>query len=721
MNTSFFSRLPAGHDVRKYNKATARHMLDDDSRVVVSLDNLTVASLREFCAAILWLNDSSPVLLSDIESLSPNERSALCRLLGLVEAGVPAAVSRRILASLAGHAPPPPPPPTTPSFYNTLLSSHPELDGPTPAIRRLAQDCSFPCQPGDRKSAQENAAMRLWCEHGLLQASDVAKLPAPLRSQIELAHNVNLGWPDHLRADTLFALVDTWRKRAGRIAAISPPSPAPPPSPPVYMPPGGAIGFSPPQIGSQMAAGGFSGMHMPPGGGGGIFNTNFYGTGYHSGAMWPLTLGLHNLSLNVNTSQPPLPNPLAGTFFQASNPGPNPLDWLRSEGDKRLAMLQQLHAPVLDLLSDAEQKQLLNANKVSTVMSPSGTTSGTTKPAPTTIYAEYPWNQPLRLYPGHGATAQGRQVQIALRVDAANFGGPNDQLVRSSRLKTESALLYSFDTAFSERKAAECFLHKEAITRHMIEQSRINALSAAEDASRFPQLEFGAIALARRTQHEQMPLFLHSVAEQITTRSEGKHKQRSQVGMWKQFIDGWRHSAQASAQRAAALALTSDWGDDDDDDAACGSGAPDTDSDDSAPAARNPPRGKGTPRQTPKPKPAKEKPAVSPTFPASKEVIGAALGLDPPGGNCRHCQQSGHFHSDCPVRWAQRGHPLPGFSNNGRRIRGAWVDGNPTKETFAAWVRFWKNSALFGSGPTVRDGAPDLQAIKKAAREGPPP
>lgn len=718
--STFFSRLPARHDVRKYTKAVASHMLDDDSRVVIAIGNLSVASLREYCAALLWLNDNSPILLSDIESLSSNERSTLCTLLGLVETGVQVAVSRRILASLAGHAPPPPPPPSTPSFYTLLLPFHPELDGSTPAIRRLAQNCSFACQPGDRRSAQENAAMRLWCEHGFLQESDVTKLSIPLRVQIEQAHNVDSRWPDHLRANTLFALVDAWRKSTGRQAIPPPPSPALPLQPPVYVPPGSASGSSLPQPGSQFPMGGTLGMHMPPGGGGGIFNTNFYGTGHHGGGtMGPLTLGLHNLSLNVNAPQPLFPNPLAGALLQAPNTGLlNPFDWLRSEGEKRLAMLQQLHAPVVDLLSDAEQKRMLNANKVSTVMSPFGTTGEPAKTALTTIYAEYPWNQLLRLYPGHGATAQGRQVQIALRVDAASFGGPNEQLVRDSRIKAESILLDAFDAAFNSRRAAECFLHKEAITRHMVEQARLNALSAAEDASRFPQQEFGAIAMARRTQHEQMPLFLHSVAEQISKRSEGLHKQRSQVGMWKQFIDGWRHSAQASAQREAALALTADWGDCDD--TPCGARAPDSDSDDGSPAPRISSRDKGTPRQTPKPKPAKEKSTTSPIFPSSKEVIGAALGLDPPGGDCRHCKNPGHFHTDCPVRWAKRGHPLPGFSSNGRRIRGAWEDGNPTKETFSAWVRFWKDPALFGSGPTVRDGAPDLQAIKKAAREGPP-
>jgi hypothetical protein len=119
--------------------------------------------------------------------------------------------------------------------------------------------------------------------------------------------------------------------------------------------------------------------------------------------------------------QPPLPIPLAGTFYQAPNPGPlNSFDWLRFEGDKKLAMLQQLYAHVLDLLSEVEQKQMLNAHKVSNVMSPSSATSGTIKTAPTTIYAEYPWKQPLRHSPGHGSTAQGRQVKIARHVKTAH-------------------------------------------------------------------------------------------------------------------------------------------------------------------------------------------------------------------------------------------------------------------------------------------------------------
>jgi hypothetical protein len=56
--------------------------------------------------------------------------------------------------------------------------------------------------------------------------------------------------------------------------------------------------------------------------------------------------------------------------------------------------------------------------------------------------------------------------------------------------------------------------------------------------------------MARHTQHDQMPLFLNAVAEQISTRSEGVHKQRCQVDM--ETFHRWM-----SSQRAAALVLTS--------------------------------------------------------------------------------------------------------------------------------------------------------------------
>ena len=146
-----------------------------------------------------------------------------------------------------------------------------------------------------------------------------------------------------------------------------------------------------------------------------------------------------------------------------------------------------------------------------------------------------------------------------------------------------------------------------------------------------------------------------------------------------------------------------------------------SDSDDDAPASRSAPRDKTSKRVERKKKAQKDKVALTPYFPASSGILGASLGLEPPSGACKHCQGTGHFHSECPVYWAKRGHPLPGFTSSGRRVRSAWDDDNPKKEVFAAWVKFWKDKSIFENGPAVRDGAPDLAALKKASREGPPP
>ena len=396
-------------------------------------------------------------------------------------------------------------------------------------------------------------------------------------------------------------------------------------------------------------------------------------------------------------------------------------DWARAEGQQKLLSLQSLHSPILNLLSDSERKQMLEMTKVSNAFSASGSAPGAPRTAPICIYAELPWQQALVLFPGYGAAAQGRQVQIALRCDSPYFGGSGEQLIRKSRMSEELRQVDLFNRAFSARNAPECLLWSESIRRLLIEQARINAITATADAARYPQPEFGLLAQARQAQHEQMPLFLHAVACQIDLQSTGSDSLRSQVGMWKQFIDGWHISAQAGAQRASAMAITAGFSSNGDG----GGHSPgpggrhDSDSDDHMPKSRAAPKDKAAPRQTPKVKAPKDKAPYF--FPASKEVIGAGLGIDPPAAKCKHCLESGHFHSDCPIGWARRGHTLPGFNRSGKKVQSAWDGDNPTKDTFAAWTRFWKDTTVYENGPAVRDGAPDLAALRKARRDGAPP
>ena len=162
MNNSFISRLPAQHAALRYNKAFAIRVLDDDARVVPNLSSLPVAALREFCAAVLWLNASSPVRQTDIEGLSDAERDVLCRMLGISGDGVPLVVSRRIHAVIASAEP------TASahavSFYSLVHSFHPELDGDTASLKRTAQNSSFASHPATRAEAQEDAAMAV-CRH----------------------------------------------------------------------------------------------------------------------------------------------------------------------------------------------------------------------------------------------------------------------------------------------------------------------------------------------------------------------------------------------------------------------------------------------------------------------------------------------------------------------------------------------------------------------------
>ena len=51
-----------------------------------------------------------------------------------------------------------------------------------------------------------------------------------------------------------------------------------------------------------------------------------------------------------------------------------------------------------------------------------------------------------------------------------------------------------------------------------------------------------------------------------------------------------------------------------------------------------------------------------------------------------------------------------------------WTDNNPNKEVFKEWVKFIENPDNFpkGAKPARLDNAPDMQTIRKTARQGLP-
>jgi hypothetical protein len=86
-------------------------------------------------------------------------------------------------------------------------------------------------------------------------------------------------------------------------------------------------------------------------------------------------------------------------------------------------------------------------------------------------------------------------------------------------------------------------------------------------------------------------------------------------------------------------------------------------------------------------------PRALPTFlPCSAEIVGPRLAVwgGPPGATvCRTCAGCAHAHFECPSRYLARfGAPCPGFDAAGNRVAAAWVNGDLTQTTCAAWKAY---------------------------------
>ena len=86
--------------------------------------------------------------------------------------------------------------------------------------------------------------------------------------------------------------------------------------------------------------------------------------------------------------------------------------------------------------------------------------------------------------------------------------------------------------------------------------------------------------------------------------------------------------------------------------------------------------------------------------PVSPSVVGSLLGIPLPGIQaCSHCPGNPlHGGFECPVRYFRKtGQPCPGFDPNGNRVQAAWVGGNITNQTKAAWRAYIQQHGLTDS------------------------
>jgi hypothetical protein len=108
------------------------------------------------------------------------------------------------------------------------------------------------------------------------------------------------------------------------------------------------------------------------------------------------------------------------------------------------------------------------------------------------------------------------------------------------------------------------------------------------------------------------------------------------------------------------------------------------------------------------------------TWPSSEDILGPVLGIGGPPFDCHACGQSGHWKGECPVFWGKKGKSLPGWTAQGQKIPNMWNGENPTKECYKSWVKFVTDVENYpdGGAPAALEGAPDIEAFKHRAKKG---
>jgi hypothetical protein len=108
--------------------------------------------------------------------------------------------------------------------------------------------------------------------------------------------------------------------------------------------------------------------------------------------------------------------------------------------------------------------------------------------------------------------------------------------------------------------------------------------------------------------------------------------------------------------------------------------------------------------------------------PVSAAIVGAHMGSAAPAATCWECNIVGHYKGECPTAWGRLGHPLPGWTKDGKRKPGDWNGGEPKRKVFKDWLKFLQDGTCFPAGKAefaaLKD-APDFEAYKERARNAP--
>ena len=740
MGDFFFSKLPVGHAIRTMTRAAASASLQQEaamgSDVAASADGA-----RQQCAAMAWaLSDVYSV--SAVRKLPSAARVYLLQLFGLsVSPRSASAQADRIEAHRTLHHPElagnddadgagggggngggdnggsgggaagagPQGDPSI-GFSSALLPAGPLAALQAISIGELRRLLDAAGVPHDLGSAVSSVRMRgaaaAWAAEKLRTLDDVRALPDTIRSQMIDCFDIPAAWKSEARLQALLVvlqscrnspwsidpglscgLVDRTRSElfrfTERLTAAKPEA---------HSAPDQILSASEQvQLRTSLAAAGYSDKDL-------VF----------SQGRWAL-----------------------GSPAASGVPGPNPATGPdTAEAVKKIeAELRTLHVSAYTLLTAAERKDQATRTKTAPGLKRKAAYPGDTETdCPDYLlnpFAEWPWEQELRVTPDLPYRRAGRMLKNALRWVNKFCTCPVMKMTHATRSLHSDTLFEQFNDAIASHSLDRALLIASQAVAEATEQMQCILVNAQARAALHSTSAFLThVAARRQSQSTDLKIFLAELTGRITDASKAPGASSgAATAAWIDFLTGWLSKVDTDLVEPESILQASQ----------------------SSPASASSPTPRssnstgGTPRsvrqvtfspgtsggQGPASgsggaggggggniSGASSSPSVKiwnvckfrRNIPCSAEIIGDSLGVTsaPP---CTLCHQGSHYHGECPTKWGGSGTALPGFAADGQRLPGCWKDNEPIRRIVKGWVDFLKDHSHFNNHPPSPAGA----------------
>ena len=775
MGDYFFQLLPPGHAIRTMTLAAARASLGNEP-IFGDAVSATVADARNQCAAISWTLDASYSTAAVI-ALPAAARVYLLKLFGLpTSPNSKPTQAARIDAHRTAHHPPQVGNvgagayggagnanaaagahggvgagahggagaslgDDTGGFAPTLLPSDQVkalLAVPRAELRKLLDAAGLPYTPATIDTdLRIKCAAAAWAAEKLRSITDVRMLDDGLRDRMLNAFAVPAAWKSDARQQALVTLLHACRDcswavdpslslglvnrgrselfRLGERAAAAH-------SDAGAMPGNLLTSVELDELRASLAAGGFSDKDL-------VFNNG----------TWSLASGAQ-----------PRPATVAGAG--------------QSDTITKIeAELRTLYVNPYSLLTAVERKDQATRAKALPAKRKAafpGDTETDTADVGLNPFAEWPWEQQLRLTPDMPYSRAGKLLRNMLRFCNKHCTRPVMMMTHENRTTVADNLFDQFMEAVTSGAHDRALLVASQAVAEATEQMKMVLANAQLRATTYPTSAMMVhIAKQRAMQADELRIFLADINTRITEASRAKNAATtSATASWIDFLSGWLSKvdtelvAQETLDQAArtahfvappvtGLSLRS---------ASFNGGTPGGASAASCGSGTGPGAGQGggtgagggrggrsnggsggsstnaTPisgSATPVAKPPWKLVRFKRHIPCSPDVVGDALGV-PGAPPCTKCNNGSHFHGECPWAWGNSGTSLPGFGADGSRIPGDWskTDNEPIRRVVKAWVTFLQDHSNFqGKAPDVAGvaGAPDISDFQKRESTAP--